>query len=144
MLLRCNDKCLRAWAFPFFAARTRGTGAPACVRERAFVCVFVCVRVRACVSACVSVCVCACVCMCVRVCTCVYVCVCVRVMWHVLGCVSHGEYGVESRTEEMAMRGLPVLRSSMRLVSFQLGTLAFASLIVALVSCRDPIALAMS
>jgi hypothetical protein len=44
----------------------------------------------------------------------------------------------------MAMRGLPVLRSSMRLVSFQLGTLAFASLIVALVSCRDPIALAMS
>jgi hypothetical protein len=50
----------------------------------------------------------------------------------------------ESRTEEMAMRGLPVLRSSMRLVSFQLGTLAFASLIVALVSCRDRIVLAMS
>lgn len=40
-----------------------------------------------------------------------------------------------SRTEEMPVRGLPVLRSTMRLVSFQLGTLAFASLIVALVSC---------
>jgi hypothetical protein len=75
---------------------------------------------------------------------CVRVRVRVRAMWHVLGCVSHGEFGVESRTEEMAMRGLPVLRSSMRLVSFQLGTLAFASLIVALVSCRDPIVLAMS
>ena len=35
----------------------------------------------------------------------------------------------------MPLRGLPVLRSTMRLVAFQLGTLAFASLIVALVSC---------
>jgi len=37
------------------------------------------------------------------------------------------------RTDDMPVRGLPVLRSALRLVCFQLGTLAFGSLVVAVV-----------
>jgi hypothetical protein len=47
----------------------------------------------------------------------------------IAGAVGHWYF----RMEGMAMRGLPVLRSAGRLVCFQLGTLAFGALIVALV-----------
>ena len=47
----------------------------------------------------------------------------------IAGAVGHWYF----RTEEMALRGWPVVRSTLRLICFQLGTLAFGSLIVALV-----------